>query len=129
MTRDEALAVLYRRFKEIWFGDFEYRLEPDLRPKPWCMVAREWKSRREIRMWRDELYACHQAPFDVGPHTLFVSYNLTAEMDCFIRLGWDLPCNVLDLYVEFLAATNKSPQNKRKLIHALGYYGFPHITI
>jgi DNA polymerase-1 len=87
MTCAEAIAALYAKFAEIWFGDFEFRTDPDLRPDPWCMVAREWKSGREIRMWRDELYACSCAPFDVGCNSLFVSYNVTAEMDCFLRLG------------------------------------------
>jgi DNA polymerase I len=129
MTLDAAGVDLKARFREVWCVDFEYYVAPDFRPVPWCMVAREWKSGREVRMWRDELQACRQAPFDVGPNALLVSYNVTAEMDCFASLGWRFPCNTLDLYVEYLAHTNKSSESTRKLIHALAYYGFPHMTI
>jgi DNA polymerase I len=126
---NSALQALEMQYREIWCVDFEYAIGADLRPRPWCMVAREWKSRREIRMWREELYACVRAPFDVGPDALFVAYNVSAEMDCFLVLGWPLPCNALDLYVEYRCDTNQTPWKSRKFIHALGHYGFPHMVV
>lgn len=41
-------------FREIWLLDFEFHGAPE---KSWvvCMVAREVRSGRVIRMWRDEL--------------------------------------------------------------------------
>ena len=40
-------------------------------------------------------------PFDIGPRTIIVGYFLSAEMDCFLELGWPCPANLLDLFVEF----------------------------
>ena len=43
--------------REAWLCDFEFRAGPGERPGPVCMVARELRSGREVRLWRDEL-AC-----------------------------------------------------------------------
>jgi hypothetical protein len=126
---DDAVGLLWARYREIWSGDFEYFIGPDFRPRPWCGVFRELKGGQEIRMWRDELYACRRAPFDVGPDCLFVSYQISAEMDCFLILGWEFPRNVICLYAEYLALTNKSSEGERKLLHALAHFGFPHLMI
>ena len=39
-------------------------------------------------------------PFTTGEDSLFVAFYASAELLCFMTLGWDLPVNVLDLYVE-----------------------------
>jgi hypothetical protein len=44
-------------FREIWCADFEFRADPGERPWPVCMVAREFYSGREIRLWREDLLA------------------------------------------------------------------------
>ena len=50
-------------------------------------------------------------------------------MDCFLKLGWQLPENVLDLYVEFRCLTNgTTPPNGAGLLGALLYFGLPTIT-
>ena len=38
-------------YREIWLVDFEFRAPPGERPEPLCMVAREWRSGRTIRLW------------------------------------------------------------------------------
>jgi hypothetical protein len=94
------------RFKEIWGIDFEFRAPPGERPIPVCMVAREIQSGRLIRLWQDELHALGHPPFDIGPESLTVAYYASAEMGCFLALGWPMPANVLDLYVEHRRETN-----------------------
>jgi DNA polymerase I-like protein with 3'-5' exonuclease and polymerase domains len=90
------------------------------------MVAHEIRSGRTIKMWREELYACSAAPFDVGPAALVIGYSLQAECDCFLALGWPLPVHICDLYVEYLATRNPTPMKKRKLLDALAAHGLAH---
>jgi DNA polymerase-1 len=116
-------------FREIWFLDFEFQGAPE---KSWvvCMVAREFRSGRIIRMWRDELVNLRRAPFDVGPDTVVVAYYASAEIGCFLALGWPLPTNVLDLFTEHRCATNGLTLRGAKpnaLVSALRYRGLPSI--
>jgi hypothetical protein len=62
-----------------------------------------------VRLWRDELQALLRPPFGVGADTLFVAYYASAELGCFLALGWPMPARLLDLYCEFRAATNGLP--------------------
>lgn len=93
-------------FREIWVCDFEFNGGDGERPRPVCMVARECRSGRLIRLWRDELAQLRAAPFDTGSQSLFVAYFASAELGCFLSLGWQLPTNILDLFTEHRAATN-----------------------
>jgi DNA polymerase I len=93
-------------FQRAWLVDFEFRADPGERPWPVCMVARELHSGREIRAWRDELVAMNQAPFDTGADSVMVAYAASAELSCFLELGWRLPDHVLDLYAEHRVETN-----------------------
>jgi DNA polymerase-1 len=115
-------------FKEIWCVDFEFRADDGERPWPVCMVAFELESRRELRLWRNDLQTLQQAPFATGPEALFVAFYNSAEMGCFLELGWPLPDNILDLFVEHRVDTNgmsNIPGNS--LLHALAYRGLAHI--
>jgi DNA polymerase-1 len=96
-------------FKEIWFCDFEFNGGDGNRPDPVCVVARELNTGRSFRLWREDLRALKQAPFPVGGDCLFVSYFASAELSCFLELGWRLPVNILDLFVEHRVATNGRP--------------------
>jgi DNA polymerase I-like protein with 3'-5' exonuclease and polymerase domains len=116
----------FDRFAELWAIDFEFSIGADRRPWPLCMCAHEIRSGRTIKMWREELHACRAAPFDVGPDTLVIGYSLQAECDCFLSLGWELPVNICDLYVEYLATRNPTPMKERKLLHALSAHGLSH---
>jgi hypothetical protein len=72
----------------------------------------EWPElpmRELLRLWRDELQALHRPPFAVGPDALFVAYYASAELGCFLALGWPIPARVLDLFAEFRATTNGLP--------------------
>ena len=94
------------QFREIWAVDFEFNGPDGELKRPVWMVAREGRSGREIRLWRDELENLRAAPFDVGPSSLLVAFLASAELGCFLQLGWQLPVNVLDLYAEHRVRTN-----------------------
>jgi DNA polymerase-1 len=115
-------------FREIWLVDFEFQALAGERPWVVSMVAREARSGREIRMWRDELLACRRAPFDTGADGVLVAYYASAEVGCFLELGW--PVNVLDLYVEHRVATNGIPTGfSNRLPGALACRGLGHLDV
>lgn len=113
-------------FREIWCVDFEFQANDGNRPTVHCMVAKEVRSGRLLRLWADELG--DEPPFDIGPESLFVAYFASAEMGCFLSLGWELPARVLDLFVEFRCMTNgKNLTLGRGLIGALAHHGLSSI--
>ena len=116
-------------FREVWLCDFEFQAGGGEQPSPVCMVAREYFTGRELRLWQDELRARRAAPFPVDRSALFVAYYASAELGCFLALGWPLPEAVLDLYVEFRAETNGLPTPSGSgLLGALAYHGLDSMT-
>jgi len=112
------------RFRSIWFADFEFRSAPGERPEPICLVAHELRSGRRLVIWEDELRQLNAPPYDIGPYSLFVSYYSSAELGCHLALGWPLPANVLDLYVEFRTLTNgRDVPCGNGLLGALAWFG------
>ena len=116
------------RFKEIWSVDTEYFPkggEGGL-PQPVCLVAKEFRTEQEIRLWQDELNILKQCPYDIGPDTVTIAYYASAEMGTFLSLGWDLPKWVVDLYAEFRCQTNGHfYTNGTGLLGALSWFGEP----
>ena len=111
-------------YREVWLVDFEFSAPPGERPDPVCLVAREFRSNRTLRTWRDDLRGRRIPPYPIGPDTLFVAYFASAEMGCHLALGWPLPERVLDLYVEFRNQTNGlSTPNGSSLMGALLWFG------
>ncbi len=96
-------------YREIWAVDFEFIAKGGNRPAPVCMVAKDLRSGRELRLWQDALQRHSKLPFDVGPDVLFVAYYASAELGCFLALNWPMPARILDLYTEFRAITNGLP--------------------
>lgn len=115
-------------FKEVWLADFEFNAQAGERPSPVCLVARELRSGRLLRVWMDELREMRQPPFSTGPDTLFVAFYASAELGCFEALGWPVPLRVLDLYCEFkcLKSGQKVPCGYG-LIGALTEFGLDSI--
>jgi DNA polymerase I len=127
----EPISVARLPYSAVWAIDFEFR-HPDGHPLPEhirCMVARDIKNDRELRLWADELPI--DPPFDVA-RDLFVAFAADAEWSCFLRCNWQLPAHVIDLRFEYLALRNavlRGRQDRRaSLQDALRYYGLPPIA-
>ncbi len=117
-----------REFREVWFVDFEFSAPPGERPDPICLVAREWSSGRTLRIWQDTLKKLKGPPYPIGDDSLFVAYYASAELGCHLALGWPLPANVLDLFVEFRNRTNGNPPPcGASLLGSLTYFGLDGI--
>ena len=113
-------------YQQIWCCDFEYCGSDGDLPVPVCMVAMELLSGRVLRLRQDELQRLTEPPFDTGPDSLFVAYYASAEIGCFLELGWGPPERILDLYAEFRAETNGSGSpHGNSLLGALAYFGLP----
>ena len=113
-------------FREIWCVDFEFSAPPGERPYPLCLVAREFRSGRILRLWHDQFGS--DPPYPVDEAILFVAYFASAEFSCHLALGWDLPLYTLDLYTEFRTLTNGNPTPcGRGLVGALAWYGLDSI--
>ena len=110
-------------FREIWCVDFEFIEREGEHPWPLCMVAREFYTGREFRWWRSDLLRHRRAPFPVDASSLFAAYAASAELSCFLALGWPLPDKVLDLFFEHRAATNTVKPPAGGLIEALTRHG------
>src|SRR4051794_25160241 len=95
--------MLAAEFRELWCVDFEYRSTPGNRPDPVCLVARELRSDRVVRLWRTDFGSA--PPYPTGPASLFIAYHASAETTCHLALGWALPEAILDLEAEFRCAT------------------------
>lgn len=115
---------LFNEFESMWACDFEYQPIVGELPRPICMVARELKTGKTVKYWEDELRALKKPPFPIDSKSLFIAYYSPAEFSCFHALGWALPQNVLDLYVEFRNTTNiHGMRTKANLLSALVFYG------
>lgn len=112
------------RFSEIWCVDFEFHAPEGENPRPICLVAIEYRSGRVVRLWEEDLARSPGPPFGTGPDSLVVAYYASAEMGCFLALGWPLPTFVLDLYPEFRCWTNGTVlQCGSGLLGAATYFG------
>lgn len=113
-------------FAEVWAIDFEFRAAPGDIPEPICLVARELRTGRTIRMWEDELRLAIRPPYPTDASTLVVAYYASAEVLCHLALGWPLPAQLLDLYVEFRCERSGFPPPRAGgwgLLGALHHHG------
>lgn len=117
------------KYREIWFLDFEFTAIDGGRPHPVCMVAKEMRSKRLLRLWEDELSLYKSSPIPTDSGVLHVAFFSTAEWSCYLALGWELPFRIIDLYTEFRMEVNGLPEQKgqsRGLLSAMAYYKLPH---
>jgi hypothetical protein len=115
-------------FDEIWLVDFEFGAAPGERPEPRCMVSREYRTGKVYRLWSDQLIDEFLPPFRIGERALFVAYYASAELGCFLSLGWPLPDRILDLFAEFRCTTNGTQTVcGNGLLGALAHFGFDAI--
>jgi DNA polymerase I len=125
-----TLTELLDRFVEIWIHDFEFVSKPGEIPDVVCLVARELRSGRTLRLWRDAIDKLgRQPPYRTDRDVLFISFVANAECACHLALGWPLPKNVLDLSPAFRNLTNgRSTPEGKGLLGALRYYGLDTIS-
>ena len=57
-------------YREVWLVDFEFSAPPGERPDPVCLVAREFRSGRTLRLWQDDLRGRRVPPYPIGPDVL-----------------------------------------------------------
>jgi DNA polymerase-1 len=109
-------------FREVVVADFEFAATSGNRPEPVCLVARELRSGRCFRLWRDQFGP--RPPYATGPDVLLIAYYASAELGCYRVLGWPMPERILDLFTEFRARTNGLPTPAgASLLGALTYFG------
>jgi hypothetical protein len=125
-------------YDEVWVADFEFRETPDFGrrvergektgelPRPVCLVARELRSGRRLEFWYSELPA--RAPFRTDSRSLFIAYNASAELRCFLTLGWELPQRIWDPYLEYNRQVCGQLPPHQGLLAALSRYDIAHIS-
>ncbi len=122
------MSFLLDRFRHITIADFEFIPQGNGNVQPICLVARELRSNRKIKLWYTEFE--DRPPYDIGPGSLFVSYQTSAEASCHLALGWAKPQCILDLYSEYRWLINgqtKKP-TPTSLLRALVDFGIVAIT-
>lgn len=118
------------RFTAVWSIDFEFSQPPGERPRVGCLVAREFHSKRIVRIGTKELQGMLRPPFDTGDDVLFVAYFSSAEWNCYLAMGWELPTRILDLWTEFRVLLNGSrPPAGFGLLGCLTFYGLDSMTV
>ncbi len=116
-------------FRELWAADFEFAAPDGERPRPFCLVARELRSGRTVKLFGDELTSLAAPPYAVDKDALFIAFYASAEMTCHLALGWPMPEHVLDLFTEYRCLTNGHLGAKgASLLAALFHFGLPHIS-
>jgi DNA polymerase-1 len=89
-------------FGKVYVIDTEYYGTPGLPEGPVVPVALqayEVRSGTWVSILFEKSDGPHTNPLD--PDALYLTFNASAEWNCFISLGWALPRNCIDFYVEF----------------------------
>ena len=129
-TSEGGGLAVFDAFEEIWLVDFEFGAPAGERPAPVCMVAREFRTGRIVRIWQDELARIEGPPFRMDPDVLYVAYYASAELGFHLALGWTMPARILDLYIEFQNQTNGlEVEAGRSLLGTLVHYGLPCVEV
>src|SRR5262245_49443999 len=118
-------------FREVWCCDFEFSAPDGERPAVRCMVAQEYHTGRTVKLWLDGEPAPPRPPFATDSNALFVAYFTSAELGCFLALGWPMPAIVLDLYVETRWATcgKDGEPSRPSLVYALDRFGLAGVDV
>jgi hypothetical protein len=117
--------VIADDFRRIWHLDFEFHQPPGERPQPICLAAYESRTGQWV-----ESFNPTNPPYDARDDSLFVSYAASAEMSCYLALGWELPRHVIDLYAEYRLLTNSIDRDNRyssSLLAAAAHFKIPHV--
>jgi hypothetical protein len=91
-----------------------------------CLVAKELRFGKTWRLYRGGFPA--KCPFPIGADALIVFYYGSAELGTFLDVGWSMPVNVLDLFIEFRLLTNGLKTIAgNSLVGALVHFGLDHV--
>lgn len=112
--------MLLPGFREVVAIDFEFAAFPGERPRITSVVAYELISGRRFRIFRSQFPS--SPPWATGLDVLVIAFFSSAELGCYRVLGWPMPENVIDLYVEFRWLTNGLAPPGAKLINVLTYF-------
>ena len=125
--RELSLPAILDCFRQIYAIDTEFHCLDGFNPDPHCIVAYEIRSRRYIRLWKDNFAA--SCPYDLGPESLIIAFAASAELRCHLSLGWPLPANLIDLFAEARLRFNfPGPERGRSsLLETLDRFEIPHI--
>lgn len=133
-TKAELLKLSQElnQFKTIVFFDFEFSARDGEPHQVWCVywITLSNGCATSQGLWRNQILELNAPPYPVDESTVFVAYMASAEINCHLSLGWELPKNVLDLYVE-----NKNGQPRLanpvsySLLHTLKQYKIPALDV
>ena len=118
-----------KNFNQLWVIDFEFISSDGERPSPICLVGEEVYSGRVEKIWLGGCNTQSAPPFLKNSNSLIIAYYASAEMGCFLSLGWEMPTYLLDLYTEFRNTTNGlSTLAGNSLLGALKHFGLQGIA-
>lgn len=123
-------------FKRIIVCDTEYNFGIDVEGnpldgnplRPLCLCAKDLLSGERWEFWIGEFPS--ESPFPTDETTLFIAFNVSAEVRTFKRLGagWPPPLRILDLFAEFCDHRNgRDGDTGRSLLSALAHHGLDTI--
>ena len=112
-------------WRSIFVCDFEFHQPDGSLPQPICGCYEEVGSGEVYDIWlADTPQGRASPPIEFTDDDLLVAYYSTAELSCYLQLGWQVPPNIVDLYYEFRNLTNGLPLTAgRGLLGACHYYG------
>lgn len=114
-------------FSEIWVVHFLTTLKDDGLALPQYVVAKEVVSQKTIRLSGSEIHEAKSCPFSKNDRVLFICYDSSSVMQCFVSLNWALPVNMVDLKVEFRRVlSGHEGEHSFSLLEALEYFKLPH---
>src|ERR1700758_3412142 len=102
MLNAQDLPEILQNFGKVYVIDTEYHPQPGLPDGPVVPVALqayEVRSGTWVSRFFDEPDRSNRNPLD--PQALYITFNGSAEWNCFLSLDWALPRNSIDLYIEF----------------------------
>jgi DNA polymerase-1 len=123
------MTAFLEQFEEIVLVDFEFNGRDGNRPNVVCLVAHELRSARCFQLRHNQLGP--KPPYRIDSKTLVVAYYASAELTCHLALGWPLPSNILDLFIEFRRLTNHSAEKQppARLLDALEFFKLDSIGL
>src|SRR5580692_303859 len=96
------LPEILADFGKVYVIDSEYYPQPGLPEGPVVPVALqayEVRSGTWVSAFFEEPNGSYTNPLD--PDALYITFNAAAEWTCYLSLGWMLPRNCIDFYIEF----------------------------